>query len=119
MTRKPPPRRHTDTSHLTVCNAIQRRLLADYDVLDTWEAVGAKYGVSGGVVYRVATSDYEPRNNTIRAALGLPKLAPAPVCSCGEVHTRKTCPNRPPRPRKPGLTVRQKKAVKLLGGLWG
>ena len=55
--------------------------------------MGAEIGISGGMAYRVATSDYEPRDNAIRKLLGLPQLARAPICpTCGVVHVRKTCP---------------------------
>ena len=61
----------------------------DYALLLTWRAVGAKYGVSAGAVYRLAMQGKEPRKMEIRARLGLPALAPAPVCPVhGVVHAR-------------------------------
>ena len=52
------------------------------------------------MVQRVATTDYRPKSPAIRAALGLPILAPAPVCpSCGVVHVAARCPAK----RKPVL----------------
>ena len=80
---------------LTACNAIAGRLKADYLTFSTWDRVGKKYGVSGGLAYRVANG-YEPRGAKARAALGFPVLVPAPACACGEVHLRKgRCPNAP------------------------
>ena len=71
--------------------AAQNRLWADYARLFTWRAVGAEYGVSVGAVYRLAVLGKEPRDNAIRARLGLPRLVPVPVCpKCGVVHS-KTC----------------------------
>jgi hypothetical protein len=91
MARKPPPRAKTNLSHVTARNTVQARLLADYALLQDWKAVGAKNGVSGGMAYRVAAQSYEPRNTAIRARLGFPALAPAPVCPVhGVVHAR-TC----------------------------
>src|SRR5690349_10769259 len=45
----------------------------------------------------------EPHKGTIRAALGLPVLAPAPVCIyCGVPHTTKRCTAKQVgKPRKP------------------
>ena len=96
MTRQPPPRRHTDFSHITVCDAIRTRLASEYDRLGTWAAVGAKLGVRPGTCQRVATSDYEPKNAAIRARLGFPVLVAVAACVCGEVHLRAgRCPNAP------------------------
>lgn len=107
--RKPPPRGKTKFNHLTSCNTIQKRLRARYKVLGTWRAVGAEIGVSSAIVYRVATSNYEPKNNAIRRALGLPLYATVEVCAhCGEAHKAyKVCPKdskpRAPRRRWPQL----------------
>lgn len=107
----------TTDSRLQTLEKAVARLHALKRVLGSWEAVASEIGVSLGTTVRVSQG-YEPRNPGLRAKFGLPLLRPAPVCTCGEVHTRKTCPNRPRKPRKPGLTPRQKKAVRLLGGLW-
>ena len=66
-----------------------------------WRIVGAKFGISGGMAYRIAMQEYEPKSLHIRLALGLPALAPAPVCvKCGQVHTTKRCTNQPKRYRR-------------------
>lgn len=97
MTRKPPPRRRTDFSHVTICDTVRRQLRVDYDQLGGWRAVGEKYGVKAGTVQRVATSAYEPRDPAIRLALGLPVTAPAPIClDCGQVHVASACTARKP-----------------------
>lgn len=87
-----PPVRKTDTSHITICDAVAARLVSDYNLLGTWRAVAAKYGVSAGMAQRVATTEYRPKNVEIRRRLGLPVTVPAPVCpACGVVHVKK-CP---------------------------
>ena len=60
---------------------LRERLRFQYSNLGTWDKVAVAFGVSKGVVYRMATSDYEPKDNGIRAKLGL-----APICQkCGEL----------------------------------
>lgn len=104
MSRGAPPRRpKTDISHVTARNMVQKRLLSDYGSSQDWKAVGAKYGISGGMAYRVAMHAYEPQRTHIRLALGFPALAPAPCCpDCGIPHVTRRCPRRrkPARPRR-------------------
>lgn len=118
MTARPPLRKKTDLSLLTTGNTVQERLRARYGALQDWKAVGAENGVSGGMAYRVATSDYEPRDNGIRSKLGLPVMAPVPVCiHCGVPHVTKRCTAKQAgKPRKPSA-----KAVIMaaLGLPWG
>jgi len=46
-----------------------------YDELGTWEAVGNELGVTKAVAWRyVNEPGWEPKNNEIRAKLGLPEL---------------------------------------------
>lgn len=60
---------------------LRQRLRFQYEKLGTWDKVAVAFGVSKGVVYRTATSDYEPKASTIRNKLGL-----APICqNCGEL----------------------------------
>ncbi len=82
---KSPPRRRTPEFHVTENNTIRNRLQADYDLLGTWKAVGAKYKVSSGMAYRVAVYGYEPHKASIRAALDLPVTVSVTVCPhCGQ-----------------------------------
>jgi lambda repressor-like predicted transcriptional regulator len=64
-------------------------LLAEHDAGATWRKMAAKYGVAAGTLQRIATTDYEPQDHAIRAAVGMPPL-PVPVvpCWCGKVHKR-------------------------------
>jgi hypothetical protein len=121
MTRQPPPRPKTEFAHVTSCDAVQKRLRALYGQLGSWKLVGAEIKVSPAMAQRVATTDYRPKSPAIRAALGLPVLASAPVCpSCGVVHIRKTCPaaGKPAKPRT-GPTRQQTRWLKIMGMLWG
>ena len=102
---------------VTKNNTTSAVLWAEYEKFGTWVRVGEERGITSAMAFRVANG-YEPRNNRIRAALGLPQLRPAPVCACGSVHVSKRCPNAPRRVRKPGLTPNQKRAARLLSGLW-
>lgn len=59
---------------LTPCNAIQTRVLALYDQLRTWDAVGLRLDVSGGMAWKVANEGYEPVDPEIRKKLGFPQI---------------------------------------------
>ena len=59
---------------------LREQLRNDYVRL-IWRQVAEIYGVDKAVVYRIATSDYEPKDNLIRAKLRL-----APICpNCGHI----------------------------------
>lgn len=74
---------------------VRRDLKKAYTLLRTWRAVGDAFGISGGMAYRIVEDKYEPKDAHIRVKLGLPAMAPAPVCRvCGEVHLAKRCPKR-------------------------
>jgi hypothetical protein len=64
-----------------------------------WKLTGDALGVSGGMAFRIAKQGYEPKDNHIRAVLGLPEMLPAPACSkCGRVHVSPRCTeDRQPR----------------------
>jgi len=82
----------TKNRFVTTRNAIQQRLLRDYDVLGTWEKVGQKWGLNRGLAFMIAKKNYEPKDPHLRHKLGLPALIPAPACrECGEVHVRRGC----------------------------
>lgn len=67
-------RKRTKTRVVTLCNGYKKRLRAEYDKLGGWRKVGAQYGVSGALVYRVVMTDYEPKDPEIRHRLGAPVL---------------------------------------------
>lgn len=79
---------------VTQNNTIPGRVAALYRVLGTWDAVARKIGISRGMAWRVANG-YQPKDNTIRAALGLPVSVSVDSCpKCGKAHLVK-------RPRHP------------------
>lgn len=86
---------------------VAKMLLKDYTELQSWDAVGERYGLTKPLVWRVALKGYEPTKPHIRLALGLPAMKPAPVCvHCGEVHVSSRCPSKPPSRRSSsGATV--------------
>ena len=63
----------------------------------SYRKIGARYGVSHAVIHRIVQYGYEPKDNKIRAALGLPPctVAVEPCAKCGQVHTLKHCPEAP------------------------
>ena len=42
--------------------------------LGSWKAVGKALGINPAVAFRYATSDYEPKRQDLRDALGLPRI---------------------------------------------
>lgn len=62
MTRQPPPRAKTNLAHVTAHNMVARHLLGEYRHLHTWQAVGAKFGLSRGMAYQVAIYGRKPRD---------------------------------------------------------
>ena len=75
--------------------------------INQWsESRGFQPCITHGVVQRLEQG-VEPKDPKKRLALGLPILAPAPVCGqCGEVHITKRCPHsKPAKPRKPRVSV--------------
>ena len=80
-----------------VCN----RLNDQYRLYGSWRRVAAVYGnqIPAGTLCAIAHGR-EPKRADHRAILGLPALAPAPVClRCGEVHVARRCMSRRERPR--------------------
>lgn len=54
--------------------------------------MGREFGISGGMAFRMAVQNYEPKEAKIRVKLGLPTMVPAPACPiCGQVHVSKRC----------------------------
>jgi hypothetical protein len=71
---------------------ISRELRKSYHRLGRWRAVGAAYGITAGMAWRIARQGYEPKDPLIRIKLELPARAMAPVCRrCGAVHVSKRC----------------------------
>lgn len=80
-------------------DALRRDLLAARALNDPptpWRVLAKSYpGVPAGTLCAISKGR-EPHKATIRAALGLPVLIPAPACVCGEVHVKPgRCPNAP------------------------
>lgn len=78
---------------VTACNTLSRRLNDEYALLGTWSAVGIKFNISRAMAFRVANG-YEPKRADIRAALGLPCYAPAPVCPKHGIPHPGKCPRK-------------------------
>ena len=55
----------------------------------TWREIAREFdGIPAGTLCAIAKG-YEPKKPSMRRALGLPAMQPAPVCPrCGVVHTR-------------------------------
>jgi len=51
-----------------------KQVLAMYDELGTWEAVGNALGVNRGIAFRYAKMGLEPTRKDLREKLGLPEL---------------------------------------------
>lgn len=72
---------------------VRRDVKNAYKRLKSWRAVGAEMGISGGMAYRIAKDQYEPKDAHIRAMLGMSAMMPAPACPvCGVVHVARQCP---------------------------
>ncbi len=63
-----------------------------------WRKIAERYpGVPAGTLCAIFKGR-EPKKHSVRRALGLPDLAPAPVCpDCGQVHVSGTCTATRPR----------------------
>lgn len=73
---------------------VRHNIQKSYKKLHNWRKVGAEFGVTSGMAFRIATQDYEPKSPHVRHILGLPTLIPAPACGkCGQVHVSKRCPS--------------------------
>jgi hypothetical protein len=53
---------------------IPKQVLAMYDELRTWEAVGNALGVNRGIAFRYAKMGIEPTRKDLRERLGLPEI---------------------------------------------
>jgi hypothetical protein len=81
------------TALVTGCDAIRTNVLAQRDAGIPWRKIAANLGVKPGTLCRWAKNGWEPKDNTIRAKLGLPPvLVLAPPCpNCGKAHPPKPC----------------------------
>ncbi len=62
-----------------------------------WRIVGKQFGIPTRTAWRIAMTDYEPRNARTRHQLGLSVMVEVPACpECGQVHMNKRCPTRRP-----------------------
>lgn len=61
-----------------------------------WRAVGKEFGIDDAMAWRIVNEvGYEPREPKIRTRLELPAYMEVPVCPiCGEVHLKKSCPQK-------------------------
>jgi hypothetical protein len=76
---------------MTTFKVLQAKVKKTYKRRKTWSKVGQEFGINKGLAYRIAQG-YEPKTAHVRVQLGLPALAPAPVCSrCGKVHVTRRC----------------------------
>lgn len=83
-----------------------RKKIQEEKKLLTYDDLAFLYGVNKYYFWCILNKEnyYPPARVCVK--LGLPALAPAPVClKCGEVHTAKRCPKtqKPRAPRSPWL----------------
>ena len=63
-----------------------------YEVEQNWRRVAARFDINPGLAYKIGVQGYDPKTPHLRVKLGLPALAPAPVCrDCGDVHITGFC----------------------------
>jgi hypothetical protein len=87
---------------MTRLDTIRHKIKKAYRKRHNWRDVGAEFGITGGMAYRIAMDGYEPKRASIRVKLGLPAFLPAPVCpKCGVVHVAKRCTARRKPKHKP------------------
>lgn len=85
-------------NRVTNCDTLAASLRSAHDAGQSWRDLAKEFRVKPGTLCRIAKHGYEPKKAAIRAALGLPTLAPAPVCPRhGIVHTRACRAARAPR----------------------
>lgn len=95
MNKKPilPPRRGMTSIAVHSLKNDRKLIYLAYRDCGTWKALGEKLGIKPLTAYRFVCYGTKPRSAAEQIALGLPVLAPAPVCArCGIVHLAKRCP---------------------------
>lgn len=76
-------------------DVLQARIKKAYQKEKNWRRVAQQFGINEGTAWDIAHG-YEPKTPELRRKLGLPSLAPAPVCTrCGDVHVTKRCTAKP------------------------
>ena len=123
MQQKTPPRQKHSVQSLDMARNELRGIYAEYK---SWRRVAIEYGskIPAGTLCAIAKGR-EPKKAIHRAALGLPALAPAPVClKCGAVHVTKRCTSsgdKPPRRARIAVSLKDAasaaKAIRKHGGV--
>lgn len=68
--------------------SVSSKIIESYDEVKNWRKVGARFGITGGMAFRIAKEKHNPTDPHIRAQLGLPAFVPTEACAkCGDVHT--------------------------------
>lgn len=98
MTAKASPRRHLGSrpkGSVQTLYALRSRLVSARATGMTWRAIAAHFpGVPAATLCAIAKHGRDPKSPRIRAALGLPTYADAPVCPVhGVVHAGR-CPRK-------------------------
>lgn len=96
MTRQPPA-----VANVQTLDALRRDLLAlraEHNPPTPWRVLAARWpGVPAGTLCAISKGR-EPHKASVRAALGLPVTAPAPVCPVHGVVHPGACPKVKPTP---------------------
>jgi hypothetical protein len=77
---------------------LRHKLTRDYENLQSWQLVADRWNITKPMAFRIATTDYEPKDHHIRFHLGLPAFVETTVCEkCGELHKLDgICPTETP-----------------------
>jgi len=79
---------------------LRERIQKEHKIKKSWRKVGAVFGITGAMAFRIAKRGYEPKSSKIRYKLGLPALVEVVPCyKCGDVHTTKRCTSNGNKPR--------------------
>ena len=73
-------------------NGLAKQIEKQHKKHISWRQIGAQYGITGGMAFRIATQGYEPKSPIIRTRLGLPSMVEVSACpKCGGVHVKLRC----------------------------
>lgn len=82
-------------SHIGIIRHKLRKAYREARRTGGWRVVGKQFGIPTRTAWRIAMTDYEPRNARIRHQLGLSVMVEVPACpECGQVHMTKRCPTK-------------------------